>query len=592
MRIAATVSCEDVLHARPIAVLGKMCALFPNTDFQVKRCNPISAEAAKQANPKSLVTMLLACFAEGEELYIETTGDNAELAALVLKAGLENMHWLYDAVDSGAARPQLGARMYDLVCGVLGGFESSASTRLHAEARRHFLEAEGARTEVSSTSYETSTVIADRLHNAIVEILPLVAEHFESALVLCFQCDRETEDLVFDLSNSQGLWPRFSILAYAPPAGTRATIRTSGAEAQACARYVADVLRLLPVVDDWIRSEGVRAETKEEMIEGVLRFVDDCIRKPRDSVVSDGSRHPVLHDVLTPDCIIVTDARVSKEEALRALIALHEEQTGVPAEAVLAQVHLRERHLPCFENGIAIPHARIEAGPLVSLCLGVYKNGVQWIERDRAYVVLLLVTAADAVQTHISYLGQAYRVLGEEEGLRGLLLADSAEAALSAVRIAEARIGSPLPLVANKKVLVIESIADDLTLRRDRMINESPRMQGIHVEYLYACAEKEDGSLEFHASSFARDLRVRIANRNPDFVLLHTGIAFHRYRRALLEAIRMTREQFPQVRFGYQEKQGLDVPPDVFNKDIETVRFQREFFRGLLGGPLSCQSRT
>jgi mannitol/fructose-specific phosphotransferase system IIA component (Ntr-type) len=255
----------------------------------------------------------------------------------------------------------------------------------------------------------------------------------------------------------------------------------------------------------------------------------------------------------------------------------------VPAQTILEQVYIRERHIPCFENGVAIPHARVDSGPLVSIYLGLYSRGVPWVDGNKAFVVLLFIAAADAPETYGAYLAQACRILRDQDSMNDLLRARTKTDALAAIRLAEVRMGAPLPTVEARKVLVVESIADEQTLLRDRMINENPRMEGVRVEYFYACSER-DGDIQFDPLVFEEALRSRIERGNPDFVLLHTGIAFRRYKEGLTRVFKSLRGQFPKVRFGCQESRAIAVDSEAFDHDSQTLKFQQEFFTVGHGG--------
>lgn len=583
METIATISCDDVLHLRPLAVLGRICLLFPNTDLAVTRRHPGPNEPKGSGYPKQVISMVMQCFANGEDVVVEATGEQAQLAALVVKAVLENMSMLYSEANRNPSEREIRQCVYRIVEHELAVSEQQKVSHLLRQAQASLLEKEIVPVELPCTTHERSAILADRLHNATVEVLPLVAAHFKSAVVLSFIRSPTGEVETYDLSRCDDSWARFGLLAAAPPPGTVVMVRTNGPKAESCAEYVAGILRLMPKIDDYIREQAFRSSPKTNIVPGILDIVRSCVIDPYVPHPVLPSRKPVLHDLLTEQKVQVEDAQMEKDEVLRYFASVHEAHTGMPAPTVLEQIYIRERHLPCFQNGVAIPHARVGSGPLVSVYLGLYSRGISWVDGAKAYVVLLFVAAADAPETYATYLAQACRILGNEDSLADLLQSRTKAEALAAIRLAEIRMGAPLPSVESRRVLVVESLPDEHTLLRDRYINEDSRMDGIRVGYFYACTEK-DRDIIFDPRAFLVTLKTRIQQDRPHFVLLHTGIAFRRYTSEITAAFKALRVQFPEVRFGSQNNRGISVDSDAFDHDAETLRFQQEFFAIRHGG--------
>jgi mannitol/fructose-specific phosphotransferase system IIA component (Ntr-type) len=579
---------RNVLHFRPCAILAIVSALFSNTTFAVNRLHPLAKVPNEPVDPKSILLMSLREFSDGEELEISTEGEAPVIGALALKTALENMDALYASCTGSNATWDLGRQIYDdLVPVVDETYPEECESLLHS-AKRYLTKPESSPQSLAPVSHTTSALLAERLHNATVEILPYIGEYFDSALILSFRVQKENQEKVFDFSSTKYSSSKFNLLACAPPAGTRVTIKTSGENAIKCGEAVAGVVRLLPVVDEYIRSVAYETMSNKQMISGVLEVVRKSMEEPGIQDRISAKRQSELSDLLNESCIIISDEITEKDAVLRNLAALQEAQTGVPVDKILTQAQLRERSWSCFENGIAIPHARVDCGPKVSLCIGVYSKGVKWVDDhrlktdNRAYVVLLFVSAADAPETYSHHLAQACRIITDQEALRDILLARDNSEVIRSIYSAEVRLNTRAPAESKLRVILVESVADMHALRRDRMIRESPRMEGIYVEYIYVCSES-NGDLEFDAQAFEKELCTRIDNSKPDFVLLHTGMAFHRFREPLLRIFSTVRGRFPNTRFGYQEKMGLDIGPGIFSQDPGTIEFQRTFFVGLLG---------
>lgn len=176
--------------------------LFPNTKFSVMRLHPGPKEFTNQANPKEILSMVMQCFADGEEVEIEAKGEDENLGAIVLQTVIENMTLLYTESDANTSEVELRERMYKLLPSALSDASDVERTQLFNQAKVSILQAELKSVKLPKTTYETSAILADRLHNAMVEVLPLIAQYYRSVFVLSFPKGQKQRHEEYNLSKS------------------------------------------------------------------------------------------------------------------------------------------------------------------------------------------------------------------------------------------------------------------------------------------------------------------------------------------------------------------------------------------------------
>ena len=576
-RVPARISCEDVLHFRPLALLAQVCHMFPDTELRLVRQETEIAVPANRVNPKELLAMALAAFVNGETIVIEANGGSEALAGSCLRAVLEKMNTIFSQYKPNLPETTAKSRLYAVLVEAVGPFRGDpAAEVILVRAKSLLLGATDSAHPPDNTTHAETIRLGARLHQAVIDILPSIAEHFRSPLVLSVQDEHQSGESHFDLSTMHGA-QEYEILAAAPPPGARVVIRTAGDQAGPCAEVVAFVLRQLPAVDDWIRSHE-HIETRSQLIAELLGFIQEATV---DMEVVNQVPLPdkaVLHDLLDSGNVIVCDQEVSKVAALQTLVDRHAARIGVDATLILDSMNWHMHHFPCCKGGIALPHARINGGPVISCSMGVFANGIPWSPDETARLVLLFVAPVDAPNTYLAYLAQAARVFRDEEALLALLRSRQPHELVHNMRLHEIRLGSPMPLQVHTRVLVVESLADEPTLRRDRKLNQEPRMEGVHVQFFYACSEMSNHALVFDGREFLTGLRARIAALQPKYVLFHTGMAFRQFRAGYYDAILQLRRDFEQVRFGYQKSAGVEIDAGVFSNDPETRAFQSAFF--------------
>ncbi len=121
---------------------------------------------------------------------------------------------------------------------------------------------------------------------------------------------------------------------------------------------------------------------------------------------------PVLSDYLSPARVTIWDRPVEKDAVLRALAGVAvTANTGLDAAMVFGEVAKREAQGSTFFNeGVALPHARIEqlAQPIVAI--GVTRKGISDVVTEKAIeYVFLILTPVGSPETQVRLLGAVSR---------------------------------------------------------------------------------------------------------------------------------------------------------------------------------------
>jgi two-component system sensor histidine kinase KdpD len=123
-------------------------------------------------------------------------------------------------------------------------------------------------------------------------------------------------------------------------------------------------------------------------------------------------------DFLDPNRIVIWDDPVSKDQILRTLAAAALNGTpGVNLADVLAKLAERERQGSTFLNeGVALPHARLDRLPAPRLAIGLTHGGVLDAPTDkRVEVIVLLLSPTSGPASHLQLLAAASRGLQKKD---------------------------------------------------------------------------------------------------------------------------------------------------------------------------------
>ncbi len=142
--------------------------------------------------------------------------------------------------------------------------------------------------------------------------------------------------------------------------------------------------------------------------------IEDKVPLPSgiETTVSPAAASPVMSDFLSPGRILIWDRPVGKDAVLRALAGIAAEGgRGLDAEAVFGEVAKREAQGSTFFNeGVALPHARIEKLSHPIIAVGVTRKGITDVSTEvPVEYVFLILSPVETPETQIRLLGAVSR---------------------------------------------------------------------------------------------------------------------------------------------------------------------------------------
>jgi two-component system sensor histidine kinase KdpD len=144
-----------------------------------------------------------------------------------------------------------------------------------------------------------------------------------------------------------------------------------------------------------------------------------------------------LSGLLSPGRIVIWEQPVEKDVVLRALAEAAVTGGGeVELEAALTNIAKREEQGSTFLNeGIALPHARIENLLHPVVAVGLTRKGVSDVSTEKPIeYVFLILSPEEAPEVQIRILGQVSRASRNRQLLRNLKLCRTPEEVISAIR--------------------------------------------------------------------------------------------------------------------------------------------------------------
>jgi two-component system sensor histidine kinase KdpD len=143
-----------------------------------------------------------------------------------------------------------------------------------------------------------------------------------------------------------------------------------------------------------------------------------------------------LGRMLTPDRIIIWDDPAARQDVRRRLVsAITSSNSKLDTEDVMNSLALREQQGSTFLNeGIALPHARIQGLAAPEIALGLTHSGLLDVPTERPIeAVFLLLSPADGASVHLQLLAKAGRALQSRELRKALNHAQTPQEALDAI---------------------------------------------------------------------------------------------------------------------------------------------------------------
>ncbi|MFI5381358.1 MAG: PTS sugar transporter subunit IIA [Tepidisphaerales bacterium] len=140
--------------------------------------------------------------------------------------------------------------------------------------------------------------------------------------------------------------------------------------------------------------------------------------------------------LLTPERIVIWDDPVNRQTILEELARSMSDGAGLTADTILAKLREREASGSTFLNeGVALPHARIEGLADARIALGVTQAGVLDAATDHPIeVVFMLLSPATGAATHLQILAKAGRLLQNRELRKRLANVQTPAEALEEIR--------------------------------------------------------------------------------------------------------------------------------------------------------------
>jgi hypothetical protein len=131
-----------------------------------------------------------------------------------------------------------------------------------------------------------------------------------------------------------------------------------------------------------------------------------------------------------------------------------------------------------------------------------------------------------------------------------------------------------------ERILILQSIEDQITARREMRIKSSPLLKEYEIESIYA-VELTDKQRqlsppmvmeEVMEQSLSADhlfdrLKRKVGDFKPSILLVHIGFVFHQFSDEMLFALKSLKHEFPDVRIGL-ESRGI---PFVERSDLQSV---------------------
>ena len=143
-----------------------------------------------------------------------------------------------------------------------------------------------------------------------------------------------------------------------------------------------------------------------------------------------------ISDYLKEENIKMNLVAKNKEKAIKTLL----EFNSLDKESILKEIMKREElESTGFGNGIAVPHARIDGIPSITILVGVSKKGIEFDSLDGkpANLIFLILAPKSETKLYIYILAKLIKVLEEEKNLTELVNTDTPQSFIERFRSIE-----------------------------------------------------------------------------------------------------------------------------------------------------------
>lgn len=143
-----------------------------------------------------------------------------------------------------------------------------------------------------------------------------------------------------------------------------------------------------------------------------------------------------ISDYLKEENIKMNLVAKNKKKAIKTLL----EFNSLDKESILKEIMKREElESTGFGNGIAVPHARIDEIPSITILVGVSRKGVEFDSLDSkpANLIFLILAPKSETKLYIYILAKLIKVLEEEKNLMELVNTDTPQSFIEKFRTIE-----------------------------------------------------------------------------------------------------------------------------------------------------------
>ncbi len=140
---------------------------------------------------------------------------------------------------------------------------------------------------------------------------------------------------------------------------------------------------------------------------------------------NNGKKNFPFDKILDMECIITTLKADSKEEIIRSLVSvLNENNYLLDEKEVITAVMERENAMSTgLQNGIALPHGKTDAVKKMTMAIGLKPQGInfQSLDGKPSQVFILVVSRKNTAEPHIQLLSEIGKKLYSQEAVNELL---------------------------------------------------------------------------------------------------------------------------------------------------------------------------
>jgi len=133
----------------------------------------------------------------------------------------------------------------------------------------------------------------------------------------------------------------------------------------------------------------------------------------------------------------------------------------------------------------------------------------------------------------------------------------------------------------------VHSINDSFTVRKNRILESSHLLDGYSIYHSYVLNYEQSYNLPDDCGEVtSHDLFLLVSSAikefYPNYVLVHTGLAYHRFTNVYFETFRQIKDSYPTIKIGFE---GLQGRPSYAMHDTQDVQDMVDLvFRRVLTG--------